>query len=81
MERSTNLPKLNLFLVVYLARYRKTLIRLAVSLYHLKQMNMDERNERVLIQISWGWLIRINERLYQRKSDETTEVQIHFEVI
>uniref|UniRef100_A0A8C8F5T8 Brambleberry n=1 Tax=Oncorhynchus tshawytscha TaxID=74940 RepID=A0A8C8F5T8_ONCTS len=42
-------------------------------------MNMDERNERVLIQISWGWLIRINERLYQRKSDETTEVQIHFE--
>lgn len=50
-------------------------------MYHLKQMNVDGRNERVLIQISWVWLIRINEGLYQRKSDEITEVQIYSEVI
>ncbi|XP_045543711.1 protein brambleberry isoform X3 [Salmo salar] len=48
-------------------------------MYHLKQMNVDGRNERVLIQISWVWLIRINEGLYQRKSDEITEVQIYSE--
>ncbi|XP_029563665.1 protein brambleberry isoform X2 [Salmo trutta] len=42
-------------------------------------MNVDGRNERVLIQISWVWLIRINGGLYQRKSDEITEVQIYSE--